>query len=69
LLQPHSASLGMAFFEASMFPSDFRGDAFAAEHGSWNRSRRTGYEVIRERGFDAQHRRRERGSASASRKA
>jgi glucose/arabinose dehydrogenase len=47
LLQPHSASLGLTFYEASQFPSDYRGDAFAAEHGSWNRSRRTGYKVIR----------------------
>ena len=47
LLQPHSASLGMTFYEGSMFPSEFRGDAFAAEHGSWNRSKRTGYKVIR----------------------
>jgi len=47
LLQPHSASLGLVFYEASRFPPDYRGDAFAAEHGSWNRSKRTGYKVIR----------------------
>jgi glucose/arabinose dehydrogenase len=47
LLQPHSASLGLTFYEASQFPSDYRGDAFAAEHGSWNRSKRTGYKVVR----------------------
>jgi glucose/arabinose dehydrogenase len=47
LLQPHSASLGLAFYEASQFPADYRGDAFAAEHGSWNRSKRTGYKVVR----------------------
>src|SRR3569833_2854633 len=46
-LQPHSASLGLTFYEASQFPSDYRGDAFAAEHGSWNRSKRTGYKVVR----------------------
>jgi glucose/arabinose dehydrogenase len=47
LLQAHSASLGMTFYDAGQFPSDYRGDAFAAEHGSWNRSKRTGYKVIR----------------------
>jgi glucose/arabinose dehydrogenase len=47
LLQPHSASLGMTFYEGNQFPPEYRGDAFAAEHGSWNRSKRTGYKVIR----------------------
>lgn len=47
LLQSHSASLDMTFYEGKAFPKAYRGDAFAAEHGSWNRSRRTGYKVIR----------------------
>ena len=47
LLRPHSASLGMTFYEGTQFPSQYKGDIFAAEHGSWNRSSRTGYEVIR----------------------
>jgi glucose/arabinose dehydrogenase len=47
LIQPHNASLGIAFYDAGMFPARYRGDLFAAEHGSWNRSARTGYEVIR----------------------
>jgi glucose/arabinose dehydrogenase len=47
LLQPHSASLGLTFYEGNAFPGDYHGDAFAAEHGSWNRSKRTGYKVIR----------------------
>lgn len=46
LLQSHSASLGMAFYAAAQFPPDYRGGAFAAEHGSWNRARRTGYKVV-----------------------
>ena len=46
LLQPHDASLEMVFYEGSQFPAEYRGDAFAAEHGSWNKSLRTGYEVI-----------------------
>ena len=47
LIQPHSASLGLTFYEGSAFPAAYRGDGFAAEHGSWNRARRTGYKVIR----------------------
>jgi glucose/arabinose dehydrogenase len=47
LIQAHSASLQLAFYTGTQFPPDYRGDAFAAEHGSWNRSRRTGYKVIR----------------------
>jgi len=46
LLQPHNASLEMTFYAGSQFPQEYRGDAFAAEHGSWNRAVRTGYEVI-----------------------
>ena len=37
----------MTFYQGTQFPSDYQGDAFAAEHGSWNRSKRTGYKVIR----------------------
>jgi glucose/arabinose dehydrogenase len=47
LLQAHSAPLQMAFYDGSGFPSAYRGDAFVAVHGSWNRSKRTGYKVIR----------------------
>jgi glucose/arabinose dehydrogenase len=47
LLQAHSASLGMTFYDGRQFPADYRGDIFAAEHGSWNRSKRTGYKIIR----------------------
>jgi len=47
LVSPHNASLGLTFYTARQFPEEFRGDLFAAEHGSWNRSNRTGYEVIR----------------------
>ena len=47
LLQAHSASLGLTFYDAGMFPAEYRGDGFAAEHGSWNRSKRTGYKVVR----------------------
>jgi glucose/arabinose dehydrogenase len=47
LLQPHDASLELTFYEGEQFPAAYRGDIFAAEHGSWNRATRTGYEVIR----------------------
>lgn len=46
LLQSHSASLGMTFYAGTQFPEAWRGGAFAAEHGSWNRARRTGYKVV-----------------------
>jgi glucose/arabinose dehydrogenase len=47
LLQPHDASLEMTFYDGAQFPASYRGDIFAAEHGSWNRHRRSGYEVVR----------------------
>ena len=51
LEQSHSASLEMTFYTvtagAAAFPAEYRGDAFAALHGSWNRATRTGYKVIR----------------------
>jgi glucose/arabinose dehydrogenase len=47
LIQAHSASLGITFYNGSMFPHAWNGDAFVALHGSWNRSKRTGYKVIR----------------------
>ncbi len=46
LLEPHNASLELAFYEAHQFPEEYQGSIFAAEHGSWNRSVRTGYEVV-----------------------
>ena len=47
LVNPHFASLEMLFYEGSQFPEEYKGDGFAAEHGSWNRANRSGYEVIR----------------------
>jgi glucose/arabinose dehydrogenase len=46
LMEPHDASLQLAFYEAQQFPKEYRDQIFAAEHGSWNRSVRTGYEVV-----------------------
>jgi glucose/arabinose dehydrogenase/cytochrome c2 len=51
LYQAHSASLTMTFYTASTgksaFPASFVGDALVAFHGSWNRSLRTGYKLVR----------------------
>ncbi len=47
LLQPHFASLELVFYQGKQFPAEYQGDVFAAEHGSWNRATRAGYEVIR----------------------
>ncbi|HME21915.1 MAG TPA: PQQ-dependent sugar dehydrogenase [Acetobacteraceae bacterium] len=52
LIQPHSAPLGIAFYDGTQFPPEYRGDAFVTLHGSWNRARRTGYKVIRLRFAD-----------------
>jgi glucose/arabinose dehydrogenase len=53
LLQAHSASLELCFYNATQgaaaFPAEYRGDIFAAFHGSWNRASRTGYKVVRVR--------------------
>jgi glucose/arabinose dehydrogenase len=47
LLQSHSASLNLCFYDGKQFPAEYRGDIFAAFHGSWNRARPTGYKVVR----------------------
>ncbi len=44
--QAHSAPLGITFYLGNQFPEEYHGDAFVAFHGSWNRSRRTGYKVV-----------------------
>jgi glucose/arabinose dehydrogenase len=48
-IQAHSAPLGMVFYTADQFPEEYRGDLFVALHGSWNRSERTGYKLVRVR--------------------
>jgi len=42
----HVASLGMRFYTGSMFPPEYRDRIFIAEHGSWNRSKKSGYRVM-----------------------
>jgi glucose/arabinose dehydrogenase len=46
ILQPHLASLQMTFYDGRMFPAQYQGHVFAAQHGSWNRSLRVGYKII-----------------------
>ena len=45
-LGAHVASLGMRFYTGSMFPTEYRNRIFIAEHGSWNRSKKSGYRVM-----------------------
>jgi glucose/arabinose dehydrogenase len=45
-LGSHTASLGLAFHNHSSFPERYRGGAFIGQHGSWNRSRFSGYKVV-----------------------
>ena len=45
-LGPHTASLGLAFYEADLLPAQYVGGAFIGQHGSWNRNPRSGYKVI-----------------------
>ncbi|MBV9405356.1 MAG: sorbosone dehydrogenase family protein [Acidobacteriaceae bacterium] len=47
LLQPHNASLQLTFYTGNQFPKQYQDDIFAAEHGSWNKSVRAGYEIVR----------------------
>ena len=44
-LGPHVAALGMRFYRGTMFPAEYRGAVFIAEHGSWNRTQKIGYRV------------------------
>ncbi len=44
-LGPHVAPLGLKFYTGDMFPEEYRGQIFIAEHGSWNRSRKIGYRI------------------------
>jgi glucose/arabinose dehydrogenase len=42
----HTAPLGMTFYRGSAFPERYRGQAFVALHGSWNRTKKSGYKVV-----------------------
>ena len=45
-LGPHVAALGLEFYTGRMFPPEYQGQLFIAEHGSWNRSNKIGYRVM-----------------------
>ena len=45
-LGPHTASLGLTFYRAAVFPAQYRGGAFIGQHGSWNRKPLNGYRVV-----------------------
>jgi len=45
LVQAHSATLNLCFYTGDQFPAEYKGDIFAAFHGSWNRKKRTGYKI------------------------
>ncbi len=45
-LGPHTASLGLAFYEGTLLPEHYRGGAFIGQHGSWNRDPPSGYKVV-----------------------
>jgi glucose/arabinose dehydrogenase len=53
-LGPHVAAIGMRFYRGTMFPPEYRGQVFIAEHGSWNRSHKVGYRVSLVRVKDGQ---------------
>src|SRR5690606_533887 len=44
-LGPHTAPLGIKFYTGNMFPVAYKNQAFIAEHGSWNRSKKIGYRI------------------------
>jgi len=46
LLGPHTAPLGMRFYNGTMFPETYRGRAFVARHGSWNRDNKSGFDIV-----------------------
>ena len=47
LFEAHSSTLDLVFYDAAQFPAEMQGSAFVALKGSWNRSRPTGYKVVR----------------------
>ncbi len=45
-LDPHGAALGLAFYTGEMFPAEYQNRLFIAQHGSWNRSKKSGYQIL-----------------------
>src|SRR5215470_12498056 len=46
ITSPHEAGLGIKFYTGSMFPATYKNVAFIARHGSWNREKKFGYDVV-----------------------
>ncbi|HKX54664.1 MAG TPA: PQQ-dependent sugar dehydrogenase, partial [Xanthomonadales bacterium] len=46
-LGAHVAALGMAFYTGNMFPPEYQGSLLIVRHGSWNRSEKVGYDIVR----------------------
>jgi len=47
LMGPHAAALGMRFYTGNMFPDEYKSSVLVARHGSWNRTQKAGYDVVR----------------------
>ena len=47
LLGAHAAAMGIKFYTGNMFPAEYKGNIFIAEHGSWNKTKKSGYQVVR----------------------
>jgi hypothetical protein len=47
LFEAHSSTMDIVFYESEQFPPEYKGDAFVALKGSWNRSEPTGYKIVR----------------------
>jgi len=45
-LDPHGAALGLVFYTGDMFPDEYRNQLFIVQHGSWNRSEKSGYQIL-----------------------
>ncbi len=45
-LDPHGAALGLVFYTGDMFPHEYKNRLFIAQHGSWNRSEKSGYQIL-----------------------
>ena len=45
-LDPHGAALGLVFYTGDMFPEEYKNKLFITQHGSWNRSKKSGYQIL-----------------------
>ena len=46
LMGPHAAAMGIHFYTGEMFPKEYQGVAFVARKGSWNRTKKFGYDIV-----------------------